>query len=179
MLLAFSRQQPAAVSVDISDRQKILRVGQAWLERLVRQALVAEGIAQAEISILLVDDKRIAAVHDTWLGLPGPTDVITFDHTDNQPLSLVKKSLRRGLIRDRLLWGDIVVSTETAARVSREFGWTPRQELAYYVIHGLLHLSGYDDRSPADRRKMRGRERSLLKSIGLPVPPRTHLTRKR
>ncbi|MCX7417380.1 MAG: rRNA maturation RNase YbeY [Planctomycetia bacterium] len=130
MLLASSRQQPAAVSVDISDRQKILRVGQAWLERLVRQALVAEGIAQAEISIL-------------WL------------------------------------WGDIVVSTETAARVSREFGWTPRQELAYYVIHGLLHLSGYDDHSPADRRKMRGRERSLLKSIGLPVPPRTHLTRKR
>ncbi|MEI6037069.1 MAG: rRNA maturation RNase YbeY [Planctomycetota bacterium] len=179
MLRAFSRQQPVAVSVDISDRQKILRVGQAWLERLVRRALVAEGIEQAEISILLVDDKRIAAVHDEWLGLLGPTDVITFDHTDNQPPGLAKKSRRRDLIRGRFLWGDIVVSTETATRVSREFGWTPRQELAYYVIHGLLHLSGYDDLSPADRRKMRGRERSLLKIIGLPVPPRTRFTRKR
>jgi probable rRNA maturation factor len=70
------------------------------------------------------------------------------------------------------LRGDIVASAETARRVAREVGWQPRHELAYYVIHGLLHLAGYDDHSPADRRAMRARERVLLAAAGLPPAPR-------
>jgi rRNA maturation RNase YbeY len=75
--------------------------------------------------------------------------------------------------------GDIVVSTETARRMSREFGWMPRQEVAYYVIHGLLHLTGYDDRTVADRRAMRARERAVMRAIGMPAPPRTRSRRSR
>jgi probable rRNA maturation factor len=151
-------------SVGITDRQKILRIAKPWLERLVQRALAAEGIEQAEIGILLVDDRRIAKVHDEWLGEPGPTDVITFDLSEPD---------------GAVLRGDIVVSTETAKRMSGEFGWTPRQELAYYVIHGLLHLAGYDDRDPADRRAMRSRERAVMRAVGLPAPPRTRSRRKR
>ena len=120
--------------VDVSDRQTLLRVSARGLERLVRSALIAEGVEQAEIGVILVDDRRIAAVHRRWLGLAGPTDVITFD------LSA---------------------------------GWTPRQELAYYIVHGVLHLTGYDDHTAADRRQMRARERAVMKACGLPVPPRT------
>ncbi|MEI7781664.1 MAG: rRNA maturation RNase YbeY, partial [Planctomycetota bacterium] len=116
-------------TIDITDRQKLVRIGAPWLERLVRRALAAEGIEQAEIGILLVDDKRIAKVHDEWLGDPTPTDVITFDLSAERP----------GGGAGSPLCGDIVVSTETARRMAREFGWTPRQEVAYYVIHGLLH----------------------------------------
>jgi len=151
-----------ACSVDITDRQKILSISQPWLERLVQRALVAEGVEQAEIGILLVDDRRIAKLHADWFDDPTPTDVITFDLSAGDVLS-----------------GDIAVSTETARRMAREFGWTPRQEVAYYVVHGLLHLTGYDDHTPADRRAMRSRERAVMKAIGLPVPPRTPSRRKR
>lgn len=149
--------------VDVSDRQGLLRVSAGGLERLVRKALIAEGVERAEIGVILVDDRRIAAVHRRWLGLPGPTDVITFDLSAGNA----------GPPQAAALAGDIVVSTETARRMARTVGWTPRQELAYYVIHGVLHLTGYDDREPVDRRAMRARERAVMKACGLPAPPRT------
>jgi len=141
----------------------VLRVAPEPLRRLLRRALVAEGIVQAEISILLVDDRRMAALHEQWLGVPGPTDVITFDLSEPHPSRHPEPAA--------CLQGDIVVSTETARRTSRQLGWTPRQELILYCIHGLLHLTGYDDIALADRRAMRARERSLLKHLGLPIPP--------
>jgi rRNA maturation RNase YbeY len=121
----------------------------------VMAALVAEGIGQAEIGILLVDDKRIAKVHAEWLGDPTPTDVITFDLSAAGP----------GGGAGSPLCGDIVVSTETARRMSREFGWMPRQEVAYYVIHGLLHLSGFDDISEPDAKKMAATQQEILKLV--------------
>lgn len=149
--------------IDIADRQKIVRIGAPWLTRLVQRTLVAEGIEEAEIGISLVDDKQIAQVHGRWLGDSTPTDVITFDLSDGSgPLQ-----------------GDIVVSTETARRLAREYGWTSRQEVAYYVVHGLLHLTGYDDHALDDRRAMRARERAVLRVIGLPAPPRSRPRRAR
>lgn len=155
-----SRAATAAIHVDVSDRQKLLRVSIHGIERFVRRALAAEGVAQAEIGVVLVDDRRIAAIHRRWLGVPGPTDVITFDLAAGPALPAA------------ILAGDIVVSAETARRVARQVGWTPRQELLYYVVHGLLHLTGHDDLTPAARRGMRARERAVLRACGLPAPPR-------
>ena len=130
-----------AVSVEISNRQRKLRVAASWLERVARAALAAERIEAAEISLLVVGDRQIARLHGDWLDDPSPTDVITFGLSE--PGAAV-------------LCGDIVVSAETAARVARQIsaerpGWTARHELAYYVVHGILHLTGYDDRTPADQ----------------------------
>jgi len=152
---------PPTLVVDVNDRQRVLRVSRAGIERLVRRALAAQGIVRAEIGVVLVDDRRIAALHRQWLGVPGPTDVITFDLSPATPAG-----------GDALLAGDIVASTETARRMARAVGWTPRRELAYYLVHGLLHLAGYDDHAAADRRAMRARERSVLRACGLPAPPR-------
>lgn len=151
----------ADVVVEISDRERKLRPPAAWLGGVVRAALDAEGVAAAELSILIVDDRRIAAIHAEWLDDPAPTDVITFDLS------------RDG---DPAVRGDIVVSAETAARVARalaraQAGWKPRHELAYYIVHGILHLTGYDDRTPGHRRAMRARERAVMKAVGLPLPP--------
>jgi probable rRNA maturation factor len=107
--------------------------------------------------VLVLDDRGIARLHEQWLGIAGPTDVITFDLSD--------------AARPGVLHGDIAVSAETARRTARELGWQPRHELAYYVVHGVLHLSGYDDHDPADRRAMRARERVLMQAAGLPAPP--------
>ena len=153
----------SALIVDVSDRQSLLRVSARGVERLVRTALAVEGIRQAEIGVVLVDDRRIAAIHRRWLGVSGPTDVITFDLS----------GAAVGPPRAGVLSGDIVVSTETARRMARAVGWTPRQELFYYIVHGLLHLTGYDDHAAADRRQMRARERVVMKACGMPAPPRT------
>jgi probable rRNA maturation factor len=147
----------SAIDVHVLDRQRMVAVSARWLGGVIRRALARQGVTAAEISVLIVGDRRMARLHEEWLGVPGPTDVITFDLADDGP--------------DGGLRGDIVVSAETARRVAREVGWRPRHELAYYVVHGLLHLAGYDDHDPADRRAMRARERVLLRAAGLPAPP--------
>lgn len=145
------------VMVEISSRQRMLTVNIVWLERLVRRAVLAIGADAAEIGVVVVDDRRIARLHDEWMQDPEPTDVITFDLGSDPPRRLV---------------GDIAVSAETANRLAKELGWQPRQELAYYILHGLLHLAGYDDLTPGERRRMRKAEREVLVAVGLPTPPR-------
>lgn len=152
----------ATVSVTVVNRQRLVPVAVPWLDRIVHRVLAAEGVDEAEVSILLVDDRRIGRLHAEWFGDPSPTDVITF------PLSAP------GAVP---LAGDLVVSAEMAKRRSREFGWAPRHELAYYVVHGLLHLTGHDDTASGPRRTMRARERAVMRAVGLPVPPRRPATR--
>jgi len=156
MTAAHERHRPA-ITVDISDRQKAMRVSARSLQRLVRNVLALEEIDAAEIGIRLVGDRSMAMLNRRWLSHEGPTDVITFPLSDEGAAVLV---------------GDIVVSTETARRVASELGWPARHELAYYVVHGLLHLAGYDDRSPTDRRAMRAREKLAMRAAGLPAAPR-------
>ena len=156
---ANGRASGRAVIVEVTDRQRLLRVSPRWIGSVARRALRAEGEEAAELGVMLVDDRRMAALHERWLGVPGPTDVITFD-------------LAAGPAVAGVLRGDIVVSTETARRQAGAFGWTPRRELAYYVVHGILHLTGHDDRTTAARRAMRSRERAVMRACGLPLPPR-------
>jgi probable rRNA maturation factor len=153
--------QGAVVSivVEVVNRQRGVRVDAAWLERIVRRAVPAVGRTAAEITVVVVNDRGIAELHRRWLGIPGPTDVITFDLAAAGPAG-------------GPLAGDIVASAETARRVARELGWQPRYELAYYVVHGLLHLAGFDDGTPGERRRMRRQERAVMAAVGLPVPPR-------
>lgn len=152
-----SARRVPQVRVEISDRQRALKVDRRWLGGVVRRAIATLGATTAEIGIAIVDDGGIAELHDRWMGLSDPTDVITFDLS--------------GPGVDALQ-GDIAVSAETARRVARGLGWQPRYELAYYVVHGLLHLAGEDDLEPVARRRMRARERAVMAAIGLPTPPR-------
>jgi len=145
-----------AIRIEIANRQKTVAIDHRWLRTIVRQAVAAIGSPHAEIGLAIVDDDGIAALHDLWMGVPDPTDVITFD---------------LGGPDGEGLHGDLAVSAETARRVARDLGWQPRYELAYYVVHGLLHLAGEDDLDPAARRRMRTREREVMAAIGLPAPP--------
>lgn len=94
-----------------------------------------------EIHVLLVSDRRMAALHRQFLNQSGPTDVITFAH------------------------GEIFVSTETARRQAKQFGNPFFRELQLYVVHGLLHLHGFDDRSERDARKMREAQEKILNQL--------------
>lgn len=144
---------PGGPTVEISQTQSHLDVDPAFLTRLVRGALAAEGVRRASISVAVVDDLTIHAVNRRHLDHDEPTDVISFHLSgpDDDELS-----------------GELVVSAETAARTARQAGVSALDELALYVVHGLLHLCGHDDTTPAAARRMRQREGEVLAALGLP-----------
>jgi probable rRNA maturation factor len=175
--------------IDISDRQTRLAVDPDRVRAAVEHVLSEEGIASAEISVALVDDAEIHGINRDFLGHDYPTDVISFlmsqeeagdgkhqteDRSteesriarafNDQPSAFHRQpsTLNPHPPTRRRLEGELVVSTETAVREAAVHGWTPADELLLYVVHGLLHLCGYDDLSDAARPIMRDRERQLL-----------------
>jgi probable rRNA maturation factor len=103
-----------------------------------------------------VDDAEIARVHEEFLGDPSPTDVITF------PYSSVEGPIE----------GELVVSVETALREAERRDTNPFDEVALYVIHGILHLCGHRDDTAAGGRRMWRRQSEILAGLGLGPPRR-------
>ncbi len=124
------------IEVEISDTQGHLRVDSAALDQLVRFVLAEEGRRAGSVSIALVDNATIHAINRAHLAHDWPTDVITF------PL---------GSPDDSVFAGELVISAEMACTAASEFGVDASEELALYVVHGLLHLCGFDDRDDAER----------------------------
>jgi probable rRNA maturation factor len=112
-------------------------------------ALAAEGRGDAHLSVTVVDDARMAELHERYMGIEGPTDVLSFPLDDGTPGPVP-------------LLGEVVVSEDTATREARERGLTPRYELLLYVVHGTLHLLGYDDHAAKDRERMHTRQAEIL-----------------
>ena len=118
-----------------------------------RVVLESEGVVEAKISLAFVDNPTIHDINKRFLKHDEPTDVITF------PLSGdgAKK-----------LEGELVIGVEIGLEQAKERGHAVETELCLYVIHGLLHLCGYDDVKPKDAAQMRLKERQYLKALGLP-----------
>jgi probable rRNA maturation factor len=144
---------PGPLTVEVSDTQAHLRVDAGFLAGIARRTLEAEGIARAELSIGLVDDATIRVLNRRHLGHDWPTDVISFVLSEPG---------------EAVLDGEVVLSAETAAATARGVGADARAELALYLVHGLLHLCGYDDRTAAEATAMRRREAEILAAAGLP-----------
>jgi probable rRNA maturation factor len=134
--------------VEVADRQNRLPIDPGEVIDLVRYALEVEERSGA-VEVAFVDDAMIADLHERFLGVPGPTDVITFPHEDDLPGEDGFPSL-----------GEIVVSTDTAVRQAPDYGSDPVAEAYLYVVHGVLHLLGWDDgeEDAADRMAVRQRE---------------------
>ncbi len=130
----------AAVQITLLNRQRRVRFDVKRLREFAALSLAecarhsGDGLFALKkipvIEVAVVSDAVIARVHVRFMDVPGPTDVITFDH------------------------GEIVVSADTARAQAAEHGHDVVSELALYIIHGLLHLNGYDDIAPRDRAKM-------------------------
>lgn len=102
---------------------------------------------QAELSILLVDEKTMADYHVRFMDLPGPTDVLSFPMDElRQPSDDEEPPL--GLL------GDIVLCPTVTAAQAAENGRSPDSEADYLLVHGLLHLLGYDHAEPAEKKVM-------------------------
>lgn len=179
-------------AISLANRQRALRVDRRGLIRLASAVLAMEEVDQAEISVAIVDDREIRGINRRFLNHDFPTDVISFllgegDTRDLKPTaranvggkpSSASRSLRPGKTPARhrrrgsgkVIEGEVVISAETARRNSAVYRVHPRDEVALYLVHGLLHLCGYDDRSPREKRLMRRREtEALAAACGAPA----------
>src|ERR1700722_15806131 len=130
--------------IAIASPQELVEIDRGRMREIVRAVLAGEDVADAEISLAFVDNPTIHALNKRYLDHDEPTDVLSF------PLS--EPGAKR-------LAGELVIGAEVALAQAKERGHDVQQELALYVIHGLLHLCGYDDKSDDAARAMRERER--------------------
>jgi probable rRNA maturation factor len=143
--------------LSIQNRQRIRRLDPA-LFRIIAQDLLRRElqVRSYEIGLHLVDATEMTRINQQFLQHEGSTDVITFDHSEPRP-----DPPGRGPLPTQL-HGEIFISVPDALAQAREFGTRWPEEILRYVIHGLLHLQGYDDLEPAARRTMKRRENQVL-----------------
>lgn len=150
--------------VQIHRTSRKVLVSAARLKLVVRKVLEDEQVASAEIGLAIVGDEEIHRVNREHLDHDVPTDVISFLYSAASPTTHSSgKQARRGT--GLAIEGELVISDETAAREAPRHKWPAASELELYVVHGLLHLCGYDDLTPAQRRVMRRREREVIALI--------------
>ena len=138
--------------IALRNAQRKSRIHRQELEEFCQRALDAVARLPAKsgavlhslraVTVVLVSDRRIAGLHRAFLNTPGTTDVITFQD------------------------GDIFVSVETAQRNARQFATSLHDEIRLYIVHGLLHLQGFDDATPAKSRAMNSRQKRVLAELG-------------
>lgn len=137
------------LQIAITNEQDRLRIDAARLRSAVEAVFTGEGIVEGEIGVAVVGDAAIHELNRRWLAHDEPTDVLSF---------VLEQS-------DGYREGEIIVSADTALARAAEFGWSPDDELLLYVVHGALHIAGYDDKQPTDAEKMRERERYYLERV--------------
>jgi len=98
---------------------------------------------QADVSILLVDEPTMSHYHQTFMDLPGPTDVLSFPMDELRPP-------KEGMPAPQGILGDVVLCPVVTARQAREHGRLPDDEAEYLLVHGMLHLLGYDHAEPGE-----------------------------
>ncbi|HEU4429532.1 MAG TPA: rRNA maturation RNase YbeY [Myxococcota bacterium] len=130
------------------------RFDRRLLARRARALLAALDLPRAELSLALVSDAAIASLNAAHRGRRGPTDVLAY--------SLLEGA--HAAHRAELL-GDVVIATSLAARQARELGHSLNDELLRLLIHGVLHLLGFDHEKPGDARRMRAKERALWRAV--------------
>jgi probable rRNA maturation factor len=164
-------------SIEITGEIEGTIADHSFLKSVVERVLSDELVECATISLALVDDAKIHEINRQFLGHDYPTDVISFRLDDDVHRTVADQSevghesvdpFPRVGDSEKLpsLTGELIVSTETAIREAVAHGWSPRAELVLYVVHGLLHLCGYDDLTDEARPAMRSRERELLRIWG-------------
>jgi probable rRNA maturation factor len=158
------------MNVVIANRQRTRKISRRLLKQITA-ALVADlKVEAAELGIRLVAAPEMTRLNEKFLRHQGSTDVITFDYSDNvgRASRLPSKPLKRN--RDRrdacpTLHGEIFICVDEAVQQARKFGTSWQAEVVRYLVHGVLHLRGFDDSSASARRKMKREENRRLREL--------------
>ncbi len=148
------RRKKDSFLLEILDEQDVLQVDIEEIRPLCERILDDAGIVSGRLGVVLVESDTIQQFNMDFLKHDYPTDVISFPIEE----------------RPGHLEAEILVCTQIAKERAGEFCWTPREELLLYVVHGTLHLVGFDDTTPEDRLVMRQKEKEYLAAIGITVP---------
>ena len=144
------------MSVVIANRQRVKKINSRLLKQIIGELFAELKITEAELGINLVAAREMALVNETFLQHAGSTDVITFDHTE-------KRKAESG--KWKQLHGELFICVDDAAIQAKEFQTTWQSEVVRYVVHGVLHLLGYDDLKPHLRRVMKREENRLVRLL--------------
>lgn len=121
------------MKIEIENRQRNRKIRKVPLRKVARRILSVSGCPDAQLSVLIVDDPGIREINRDYLGKDRPTNVISF---------AMQEGDGEGIQPDLL--GDVVISADTAARDASEAGTSFESELYFLLLHGILHLLGYD-----------------------------------
>jgi probable rRNA maturation factor len=140
------------IELSLRNRQTDRAINLPMLRRLIRSLLDNEFNApNAQLGVHLVSPREMAEINQHFLNHEGSTDVITFDHAEDEASDDI--------------YGELFISVADAVRQGREFDATWQSELIRYVVHGILHLRGYDDIDSADRRLMKKEENRIMQEL--------------
>ncbi len=142
------------MEIEVNNQQQLLPIDAPLMIAAVRGVLAEAGVTQGEISIAVVDDEAMQRLNAKYLDHDWPTDVLSF------VIEAEGDSLE----------GQLIVNAETAARAAPQYDLAAADELLLYVIHGALHLVGYDDHNDEDRQRMREAEERHLANVGGELP---------
>lgn len=149
-------------SVTIRNQQRTRAVDLRLLRAIVRGLFCELPLVEnAELGVFLVAMPEMTRLNEAFLHHAGPTDVITFDYAD-QASRITHHAVA--------VHGEIFICVDEAIRQARRFRTTWQAEIVRYLIHGVLHLLGHDDRRPAARRKMKRAENRLLRRLASRFP---------
>ena len=144
------------MNVIIANRQRTRKINSRQLKKIVGELFSELKITEAELGIHFVGAKEMARVNWQFLHHEGSTDVITFDHQESEVRSQ-KSELK--------LNGELFICIDDAVKQAKEFGTNWQSEVVRYVVHGVLHLLGYDDLKPQLRRVMKREENRLVRLL--------------
>lgn len=139
--------------VTFYNNQSTLKIPEGLVEQITSSVMEEFKVSSTEVIIHFVDKEKICHLHKDHFNDPSPTDCISFPLDDPYTPG----------IQDHSILGEVFVCPEVAIEYATKHQIDPIQETALYVIHGLLHLLGYDDLTPKDRTEMRKQEKQLLK----------------
>lgn len=144
---------PSSFDISVVNRQRIKKINARFLKRMVAELFAELEISEAELGIRLVGAKEMARVNWQFLQHEGSTDVITFDHAAPGADAGTRANLN----------GELFVCVDDAIEQAGQFKTNWQSEVVRYVVHGILHLLGYDDLKPALRREMKREENRLVR----------------
>lgn len=145
--------------IEITGAQSQAEIDTARLEAIAADLLKHEEVASAEISVALIDGGTMRELNRQHLNHDYDTDVLSFLLECDEPKES-RADAPRG--SGKTIDGEVLISTDVAAKAAAEFGWSVENEITLYLVHGLLHLVGYDDLSDDEKAIMRDRERYHL-----------------
>ena len=154
------------MEITVNNLQRKVRLPQndeETVQECVREVCSMEGVQQEyEVGITIMDDEGIRLLNRDYRGIDAPTDVLSFsvlDRGKDEPAIFGEDD------EEPLILGDIVISAERVERQAGEYGHSVLRELCFLVVHGMLHLLGYDHEDKESEEKMFAKQKQVLESV--------------